>query len=68
MDEMNYLIADPPYLVPVSEAARLTGISEWLAWQLIGQGKWPSVRIGRRRLIPLAGLRAWIDANTEGRA
>ena len=45
-----------PLAVSVEKAAQLLGISERLAWTLVGSGVIPSIRLGRRVLIPVAGL------------
>jgi excisionase family DNA binding protein len=42
--------------VSVAEAARLLGISETLAYELIGRGSIPAVRLGRRLGVPQAWL------------
>ena len=44
----------------VPEAAQLLGISTWLAFQAVRRGELPSVRLGRRILIPRARLHAWL--------
>lgn len=42
------------YSVP--EAARMLGISTWLAYRLVASGELPSLRLGRRVVIPRKGL------------
>jgi excisionase family DNA binding protein len=49
----------------VEEAARLLGISRGLAFQAVRRGDIPSIRIGRRILIPIARLHAMLDTETE---
>lgn len=46
--------------VSVEEAAALLGIGRTLAYELVRQGKIPSIQLGRRVVIPLAGLDALI--------
>lgn len=53
-------------LLRVSEAAELASVSRTTAYQLIASGEWPVVRIGSARRVPLAGLRAWVEARTQG--
>ena len=45
----------------VAETADLLGISRWLVQQAVHDGSLPSVRVGRRILIPRARLLAWLD-------
>ena len=45
---------DTPLLLPVPEAARLLGIGTTLCWEMVHSGQVPSVRLGRRVLIPRA--------------
>lgn len=45
----------------VAETAGLLGISRWLVQQAVHDGSLPSVRVGRRILIPRSRLLAWLD-------
>ena len=47
---------DKRLVVTVEEAAGLLGISRGLAYEGVRQGTIPSVRIGRRLLVPLEAL------------
>ncbi len=47
-------------LVSVAEAAQLLGIGRGLAYDLIVEGRIPSLRLGRRLLLPRFGLEQWI--------
>ena len=59
--------APPKGFVPGPEARRLLGeISARKMAQMVAAGEVPSVRIGRRRLFPLDGLRAYVAARVEG--
>lgn len=51
----------PRLLVSVTEAARMTSLSKSTATKLYLSGEWPSIMIGRRRLIVVADLERWID-------
>ena len=63
----NALHPPEPILVPGPEARRLLGeISARKLAQMVAAGEVPSVRIGRRRLFPLDGLRAYVAARVEG--
>ena len=43
--------------LPLDEAARLLGISKWLAYRLAHAGELPTNRIGRNLYVPVAVLR-----------
>jgi excisionase family DNA binding protein len=43
---------EEPLLVSVQETARLLGIGERLAWDLVYAGEIKTIRLGRRVLIP----------------
>ncbi|MGQ0826748.1 MAG: helix-turn-helix domain-containing protein [Actinomycetota bacterium] len=45
----------------VDEAAGLLGISRTLAYELVGRGALPAVRLGRRIVVPLAALDALLQ-------
>lgn len=49
-------LSDTPLLVAVPDAARLLGIGTTLAWDLVRAGDIPSVKLGRRVLVPRAAL------------
>ncbi len=49
-----------PLLLTVKEAAKLLRISRNLAYELVAQGRLPSICLGRRILIPRHGLERWI--------
>jgi len=50
----------------VNEAARALGISRATVFARIADGTLPSIRLGRRRLVPVAALRAMIDVAARG--
>lgn len=47
--------------VSISEAARLLGLSERKVWELKATGELPCRRVGRRVLVPVDGLRAFLS-------
>lgn len=57
-------LADRPTL-SVAQTADLLGISRWLVQQAVRDGSLPSVRVGRRILIPRARLDAWLQGSTS---
>lgn len=48
-------------VVSVTEAAELLGISRGLAYELARTGKLPSLRLGRRLVVPRAALLSWLE-------
>jgi excisionase family DNA binding protein len=56
------MISTTPLAHSVTDAARLLGIGRTALYELIGRGELPTVRIGSRRLIRDADLRAYLDA------
>ncbi len=47
--------------VTVPEAAKMLGISRNFAYQLVREGKLPSIRFGKRILIPIAALEKMLE-------
>ena len=47
--------------VSVAQAAKSLGIGEGLTRELIGRGELPVVRVGRRVLVPVDGLREYLE-------
>ena len=54
-----------PRLVGVAAAARALGISESACWQLVGTGRLQSVKVGRRRLVPVHALDGFVDQQLQ---
>jgi excisionase family DNA binding protein len=48
-------------LLRVTEAAELTGLGRSKAYELVANGTWPSIQIGRSVRVPVAGLREWVE-------
>ncbi len=48
---------EKPLLLSVSEAAHLLNIGETFCWAMVHKGEIPTVRLGRRVLIP----RNWLE-------
>jgi excisionase family DNA binding protein len=48
-------------VVSVSEAAELLGISRGLAYESARAGQLPSLRLGRRLVVPRAALLTWLE-------
>jgi excisionase family DNA binding protein len=56
-----------PMLVSTAEAARLLGVHRATVYDLINSGALPSVKIGRRRMISVYSLKAFIGASENRR-
>lgn len=45
-----------PLLLSVPDAARLLGVGKTFCWEMVYGGQLPSVRLGRRVLVPRAAI------------
>jgi excisionase family DNA binding protein len=54
-------IADRIITAPIAEFCRLSGIGRSLVYEMIGDGRLDSIRIGKRRLIVLDSYRRLIE-------
>ncbi len=50
----------------VEEAGKLLGVSRQIAYQLSRRADFPTLRIGRRVLVPRKQLEEWIERNVTG--
>ena len=57
--------ADQRLTVSVEEAARLLGISRGLAYLLVNRGDIPSIRLGRRIVVPRRALDRLLDVPVD---
>ena len=59
-----------PIAVSPSEAARLAGVGRTTIYASISAGELRSIKVGKRRLIAVDALRAWLRAQevTAGRS
>lgn len=48
--------------ITVEEAGQLLGIGRGLAYEMVRQGQIPSLRLGRRVVVPVAGLERLLAA------
>jgi hypothetical protein len=46
----------------VLETAEILGLSSWAAWQAVNNGNIPTVRIGRRIIVPRHGIERLLGA------
>lgn len=58
---MTQLAALPPLSVSVEEAARLTGFTRTGIYEVMAKGELQTFKIGKRRLILITELKAWIE-------
>ena len=49
-------------LLRVEEVAEAIGLSRAKVYELLTEGRIPSVKIGRSRRIPVSALKGWIEA------
>lgn len=49
----------------VEEAAQLLGISRALGYELVARGELPSIRLGRRIVVPGCALEALLERGTR---
>ena len=63
-EERGDLLADPGtrLTMTVEQAAEVLGISRTLAYEAVRRGEIPSIRIGRRVLVPVARLESMLSA------
>lgn len=57
--------AEQEIAVGIAEAARRLGVSSRTLATLISQNDLPSCKIGRRRIIPLAALEAFVNRDNQ---
>ena len=50
--------------VSVEEAGKLLGVSRSVAYSLARSAGFPVLKLGKRKLVSLRGLQAWIDEQT----
>ena len=55
-----------PLLLNTTQLADLLGVSHSSVYELIQEDGFPSLRIGKRIVIPKEELRQWISDNTKG--
>ena len=54
-----------PLLLNVKQLADLLGVSDSSVYELIQEDGFPSLRIGKRIVIPKEELREWISTHTK---
>ena len=54
---------DLPMFLNVATVAKLLGISISSAYELMNEEGFPSVRIGKRLIVPKENLQAWVESH-----
>jgi excisionase family DNA binding protein len=54
-----------PVTYSVEEVAAMLGIARGKAYEHVRSGDIPSIRMGRRLLIPRARFHTWLDGHTQ---
>jgi excisionase family DNA binding protein len=57
---------DHPLTLTVEQAAKLLGIGRSTAYELVHTGDIPSLRLGRRIVVPVARLATLLATTTDG--
>ena len=57
--------AVPRLALTVPEAAAAVGVSPRLVWGALSAGELRGIRLGRRRIILIEDLRAWLSSRVE---
>lgn len=65
---MSQIATITPLSVSVEEAARLVGHSRSGIYEVIAQGELKAFKLGKRRLILMAELKAWIERAAQAGA
>ena len=55
-----------PLMLNMQQLSDLLGISDASAYELVQEEDFPSLRIGKRIVVPKGELRRWISAHTKG--
>ena len=63
---MNNNYENLPKVLNANQLAAALGISRAGAYQLLNTGTFPTLRIGKRLLVPKDKLIDWIEQNTGG--
>lgn len=56
---------EPRYALSIEEACKSTGVGRTLIYSEIKAGRLATLKIGRRRLVPVAALRAWLLSHEQ---
>ena len=62
---MNAPIEREKLTYSVPETARVLGISDFKAYQLVKTQGFPTIRIGKRLLVSVKGLESWVEEQAK---
>ena len=54
------------HVLRAEDVAQLLGLSRWKVYEAIRLGEIPSIRVGRRLLVPTHALRTWLSESGSG--
>lgn len=63
---MNKNFESYPDILNANQLAEILGVSRASAYQLLHMASFPTLRIGKRMLVPKDKLVMWIDQHTGG--
>ena len=63
---MGIIYSNFPAVLNATQLAKKLGISRAGAYQLLHRADFPTLKIGKRLLVPRDKLDAWIDGQTGG--
>ncbi len=66
METMVKSLDEVPLTMSVDFAARVIGISHGLAWQMVADGRLPTIRFGRKRLVTKDALTVLLRDGAPG--
>jgi excisionase family DNA binding protein len=66
-EEEATVVAGTRLAFSINEAAESLGISRGTVYEAIRAGRFPALRLGRRQLIPVEGLRRWVAEQADPR-
>lgn len=55
----------PPLAISVGEAAKALGVNHTSLYRLLMRGELGSVKVGRRRIVPVSALQAFLERGLE---
>jgi excisionase family DNA binding protein len=65
VDDLEVVIAAERITLTVEEAGERLGISRTLAYELVRRGEIPSLRLGRRVVVPTRALDRMVESGAE---
>lgn len=60
------VVDEERWALSIDEAAKRLGIGRTLMHEAARRGEFPTIRIGRRRVIPVKALNDWLENGFDG--